>query len=60
MSLFGKSFLKGLQDYGMLATAKHFPGHGDTEDDSHSSLARIRVMKKDYGQQIYFAFPSRN
>ena len=25
----------------MLATAKHFPGHGDTETDSHSSLAQI-------------------
>ena len=46
MSLFGKSFLKGLQDYGMLATAKHFPGHGDTETDSHSSLARIPSDEK--------------
>ena len=25
----------------MLATAKHFPGHGDTETDSHTSLAQI-------------------
>ena len=31
----------GLQDNGLLATAKHFPGHGDTETDSHSSLAMI-------------------
>ena len=34
-------FIKGLQDHGMLATAKHFPGHGDTETDSHTSLATI-------------------
>ena len=38
---FGISLMKGLQDHGMLATAKHFPGHGDTETDSHSSLAMI-------------------
>ena len=34
-------FIRGLQDHGMLATAKHFPGHGDTETDSHSALAQI-------------------
>jgi beta-N-acetylhexosaminidase len=33
--------VRGLQDYGMLATAKHFPGHGDTETDSHLSLPVI-------------------
>ena len=38
---YGIQFMKGLQDHGMLATAKHFPGHGDTETDSHSSLAMI-------------------
>ena len=38
---YGVKFMKGLQDHGMLATAKHFPGHGDTETDSHSSLAMI-------------------
>ena len=41
VSEFGISLMKGLQDHGMLATAKHFPGHGDTETDSHSSLATI-------------------
>ncbi len=34
-------FIRGLHDHGMLAAAKHFPGHGDTETDSHSSLAQI-------------------
>ena len=38
---FAVQFIKGLQDHGMLATAKHFPGHGDTETDSHTSLATI-------------------
>jgi beta-N-acetylhexosaminidase len=30
--------IRGLQDHGMLATAKHFPGHGDTGSDSHIAL----------------------
>ena len=38
---YSKEFIKGLHDYNMLATAKHFPGHGDTETDSHSALAQI-------------------
>ncbi len=38
---YSAAFIRGLHDHGMLATAKHFPGHGDTETDSHSSLAQI-------------------
>jgi len=34
-------FIRGLQENEMLATAKHFPGHGDTETDSHTRLATI-------------------
>ena len=30
--------VRGLQEHGMLATAKHFPGHGDTGTDSHLAL----------------------
>lgn len=33
--------VKGIRDNGMFATAKHFPGHGDTEIDSHLSLPTI-------------------
>jgi beta-N-acetylhexosaminidase len=35
------SAIQGLQDNGMLATAKHFPGHGDTETDSHLTLPLV-------------------
>src|SRR5690606_38893202 len=31
----GIAYMKGLQDENVLATAKHFPGHGDTDADSH-------------------------
>ena len=33
--------VRGLQDGGLIATAKHFPGHGDTSEDSHAELARV-------------------
>lgn len=35
--------VRGTQDGGMVATAKHFPGHGDTETDSHIDLPVIRA-----------------
>ncbi len=31
-------YMTGLQDAGVIATAKHFPGHGDTDSDSHKTL----------------------
>jgi beta-glucosidase-like glycosyl hydrolase/CubicO group peptidase (beta-lactamase class C family) len=33
-----EAWMRGLQDGGVIATAKHFPGHGDTHVDSHTSL----------------------
>jgi beta-N-acetylhexosaminidase len=35
-------YMKGLQDNGVMACAKHFPGHGDTDVDSHTGLPVIR------------------
>ena len=40
-------YVHGLQDHGMLATLKHFPGHGDTETDSHIGLP---VITADYAR----------
>jgi beta-N-acetylhexosaminidase len=39
----GAAYIRGIQDAGILATAKHFPGHGDTDIDSHTSLPTIRT-----------------
>lgn len=35
-------YMKGMQDNGVMACAKHFPGHGDTDVDSHFDLPVIR------------------
>ncbi len=35
------AWVRGAQEHGLLATAKHFPGHGDTAVDSHSRLPTI-------------------
>ena len=37
----GIAYMKGLQDNGIMANAKHFPGHGDTSVDSHHDLPVI-------------------
>ena len=37
----GIAYMRGLQDANVLATAKHFPGHGDTDTDSHYALPQI-------------------
>jgi len=39
----GACFVRGVQDHGGIATGKHFPGHGDTETDSHLALPIIRA-----------------
>jgi beta-N-acetylhexosaminidase len=36
-----RAFIRGCQGNGMIATAKHFPGHGDTDQDSHLLLPTI-------------------
>src|ERR1051326_5081076 len=39
------AFTTGLQSAGVVATAKHFPGHGDTDVDSHLDLPRIPATR---------------
>ncbi|MFD2044903.1 beta-N-acetylhexosaminidase [Ornithinibacillus salinisoli] len=38
---FGQAAMKGMQDAGVITTLKHFPGHGDTDVDSHLDLPVI-------------------
>ena len=42
-----KEFVRGVEDNGALATAKHFPGHGNVSVDSHISLATVPGSRKD-------------
>ncbi|HET9710419.1 MAG TPA: glycoside hydrolase family 3 N-terminal domain-containing protein, partial [Pyrinomonadaceae bacterium] len=42
---FGAAFTEGAQSAGVIATAKHFPGHGDTAVDSHRGLPEINVAR---------------
>ena len=37
----GLEYMRGLQDNNILACAKHFPGHGDTDKDSHKTLPLV-------------------
>jgi beta-N-acetylhexosaminidase len=37
----GLAYMRGMQQEGIIACGKHFPGHGDTDSDSHKSLPKI-------------------
>ena len=42
----GWAYMKGMQDNGVIACAKHFPGHGETDNDSHYTLPVIKLSKQ--------------
>jgi len=46
VALFGVQYMKGMQDVGVMATAKHFPGHGDVSVDSHLDLPVINKTRQ--------------
>lgn len=45
VALFGVQYMKGMKDAGVMASAKHFPGHGDVSVDSHFDLPVINKTR---------------
>jgi beta-N-acetylhexosaminidase len=43
VSRFVRAYIRGAQDNGQIATAKHFPGHGDVASDSHLEMPELNV-----------------
>ncbi len=46
--ILGSAWAKGCLDAGVIPTAKHFPGHGDTQNDSHIFLPSINIDKETF------------
>ncbi|WP_320053480.1 glycoside hydrolase family 3 N-terminal domain-containing protein [uncultured Acetobacteroides sp.] len=42
----GIAYMRGMQDHGLIACAKHFPGHGETEVDSHRALPFLGLSRQ--------------
>lgn len=49
-------YMKGMQDNGLIAVAKHFPGHGDTGKDSHYTLPVINKSRTELDSLELFPF----
>ena len=45
VSRLSAAYIRGAREYGLMTTGKHFPGHGDTETDSHIGLPLIRASR---------------
>lgn len=52
----GIAFMNGMQDEHLLTTAKHFPGHGDTDTDSHLALPAINHPRERLDSVELFPF----
>ena len=52
VSELGRAFVRGQQDAGLVTVAKHFPGHGSTDADSHTSLPVMRESREEVLAQM--------
>ncbi|CDF79690.1 beta-N-acteylhexosaminidase (GH3) [Formosa agariphila KMM 3901] len=50
------AFTKGMQSEGVLACAKHFPGHGDTAKDSHKTLPTVSFSKEQINNVEFYPY----
>lgn len=53
---YGKAYVRGVQEMGVLACGKHFPGHGDTEVDSHLALPIVNKSEAQVRSQELVSF----
>ncbi len=53
---FGVAYMKGMQDAGIMACAKHFPGHGDVDVDSHLDLPVINKTREQLDSMELYPF----
>jgi beta-N-acetylhexosaminidase len=51
------AFVKGMQEVGVMANAKHFPGHGDTAADSHKTLPQLTFDLKRLQEVEMYPYP---
>ncbi|HHW57375.1 MAG TPA: glycoside hydrolase family 3 protein [Clostridia bacterium] len=52
----GVDFIKGVQSRGVIATAKHFPGHGDTEIDTHVDIPTVPYDRERLERVEFYPF----
>ena len=56
VTAYGRAYMKGMQDGGIIACSKHFPGHGDTEVDSHKGLPVLPFSRERLDSLELFPF----
>ena len=56
VALYGMLYMKGMQSLGVMACAKHFPGHGDVSVDSHLDLPVVDKSRKELDSMELYPF----